>query len=380
VNAVKFLICVALVVSGLVTCFGQATGNLATPLSIPFDLVSNQVLIKVGVNGTPPQWFVLDSGAGGCVLDSALAGRLGLKPEGEKQGTGAGKGTVKISFLKGITYNLPGLDVPTDESYVIALSGQPTIMGRDIGGILGYSFFARYVVDVDFDARVLTIYGPEQYRALGESIPFRLVKHTPRIQVKVAVADHAPADVEVMVDTGSQDAVDVDALGQSRERLEIIGGVGLGEEFRTIMGRADSVQIGSFVLAHPFGATGGVSLIGNEIWRRFHLAFDYAHERIFLSPGQHFSDAFRFDASGLDLRWDSAFVGLEVHDVGKDSPAWIAGIRSKDTVVAINGQPTSAFTIEQVSQLLTEAGREIWLTLKRGATNQVVKLSLRKRL
>jgi len=80
------------------------------------------------------------------------------------------------------------------------------------------------------------------------------------------------------------------------------------------------------------------------------------------------------------LRWDSAFVGLEVHDVGKDSPAWIAGIRSKDTVVAINGQPTSAFTIEQVSQLLTEAGREIWLTLKRGGTNQVVKLSLRKRL
>jgi hypothetical protein len=367
-------------VSSLVTCSGQATGNLATPFSIPFDLVSNQILLKIGINGSAPQWFVLDSGAGGCVVDSALAGRLGFKPEGEKQGTGAGKGTVKISFLKGLTYNLPGLDVPIDESYVIDLSGQPAIMGRDIGGILGYSFFARYVVDVDFDARVLTIYGPEQYRALGESIPFQLVKHTPRIHVKVAVEGQAPADFEVMIDTGSQDAVDVDALGQSRERMEIIGGVGLGEEFRTVLGRADSVQIGSFVLAHPFGATGGVSLIGNEIWRRFHLAFDYAHERIFLSPGQHFSDAFQFDASGLDLRWDSTLVGLDVYDVSKDSPAWIAGIRSKDTVVAINGQPTSAFTVEQVSQLLTEAGREIWLTLKRGATTQVVKLSLRKRL
>jgi hypothetical protein len=376
----KFHVCLVLVlVSVVVTCFG-GTDTLATPLSIPFELVSNTILIRVGINGSAPTWFVLDSGASACVVDSALAAKLGLKAEGEKQGTGAGKGTVKISFLKALTYNLPGVDVPIDESYVIDLSGQPALLGRDVGGILGYSFLSRYVVDVDFDARVLTIYAPDQYQAKSESIPFRLVKHTPYIHAKVAVAGRPPVDLEVLVDSGSQDAIDVDALGESPDRIEVIGGVGLGQEFRTVLARADSVQIGSFVLPHPFGATGGVGLIGNEILRRFHLAFDYAHEKIFLSPGQHFSDPFELDASGLDLRWNSGFESLDVHDVGKDSPAWVAGMRPADTIIAINGQMASAFTMEQVSQLLTEAGREIWLTVKRGTTTQVVKVLLRKRL
>ena len=375
----KFHVCRVLVLLSVVTCFG-GTDTLATPLSIPFELVSNTILIRVGINGSASTWFVLDSGASACVVDSALAAKLGLKAEGEKQGTGAGKGTVKFSLLKVLTYNLPGVDVPIDESYVIDLSGQPALLGRDIGGILGYSFLARYVVDVDFDARVLTIYMPDQYHANGESVPFRLVKHTPYIHAKVAVAGRPPVDLEVLVDSGSQDAIDVDALGESPERLEVIGGVGLGQEFRTVLARADSVQIGSFVLPHPFGATGGISLIGNEILRRFHLAFDYAHERIFLSPGQHFSDPFQLDASGLDLRWNSGFVSFDVHDVGKDSPAWVAGIRPKDRLTAINGQIASAFRMEQVSQLLTEAGREVWLTVKQGTTTQVVKVTLRKRL
>jgi hypothetical protein len=112
VKPMKFHVCLVLVlVSVVVTCFG-GTDTLATPLSIPFELVSNTILIRVGINGSAPTWFVLDSGASACVVDSALAAKLGLKAEGEKQGTGAGKGTVKISFLKALTYNLPGVDVP----------------------------------------------------------------------------------------------------------------------------------------------------------------------------------------------------------------------------------------------------------------------------
>lgn len=375
-----FLRSLAVVISVFGTCFGQPSDRSVLPLSIPFELVSNQILVKVGVNSSAPTWFVLDTGASSCVVDTALARKLGLKTEGEKQGKGAGKGSVKFSILKGAVYNLPRWDTPVDESYVIDLSGQPALLGRYIGGILGYGFFAPYVVDVDFDARVITIYQPDHYQPNGESVPFKLIKHTPHIHVKLTVAGRPPIDLEALVDSGSQDAIDADALGQSPQRLEVIGGVGLGQEFRTVLARADSLQIGSFTLPHPFGVTGGVALIGNEIWRRFHVAFDYPHARIFLSPGQHFSDPFLLDASGLDMRWTAGFASFEVHDVSKDSPGWVAGIRSQDTIVAINGQPASAFAMEQVAQLLTETGREIWLKVKRGTTTQDIKLSLRARL
>ena len=350
------------------------------PLSIPFEFFSNQILLKVSVNGSAPVWFVVDSGASACVVDAALAQKLGIKTEGEKQGHGAGKGTVQFAFAHNVTYGLPGLSLPVEESYVIDLSGQPALLGRFVGGILGYSFFAPYVVDIDFDARILTLYDPERYHPVGDTVPLTLIKHTPHIRAKLTVDGRPPVERELLVDSGSQDAIDDDLLAQSPARVQVIAGVGLGQEFRTLLGRADSLQLGSFTLLHPFGATGGTALIGNEVLLRFHVAFDYQHARIFLSPGQHFSDAFLFDASGLDLRWAPASADFVIHDVAKDSAAWDAGLRAGDTLTAINGQPASAFTIDQLADLLTEDGHELWLTAKRGADSRAVHLNLRKRL
>jgi hypothetical protein len=359
---------------------GSNQNAASLPLSIPFDFFSNQILIKVSVNGSEPVWFILDSGASGCVLDTALAQKLGIKTEGEKQGTGAGKGTVRVLFAQHVTYGLPGLSLPVDESYVIDLSSQPALLGRYVGGVLGYSFFAPYVVDVDYDARILTLYDPEKYEPVGHKVPFTLFKHTPHIRVRLAVGGHAAAEREVMVDSGSQDAVDDDLLAQSPERLEVIGGVGLGQEFHTTLGRADSLSLDSLTLPRPFGATGGTGLIGNEVLRRFHVVFDYPHARIFLSPGQHFSDSFLFDASGLDLRCVSEGTVFVVHDVAKASVAWEAGLRAEDTLIAINGQPASAFTIEQLGSLFTQDGRVVSLTVKRKADTRSIRLTLRKRL
>jgi hypothetical protein len=369
----------AVLLCGLVTCFGQAHHNRRSPLSIPFDFATNQIFVKVGINGSAPTWFVVDSGASHCVIDDALAQKSNLKVESEKEGTGAGKGSVKVKITKDVVYNLPGFDLAVAESYIIDLSGQPAVIGREIGGILGYDFFAAHVADVDFDARVLTLYDAPDYQAVGDAVPFVLKKRTPYIHAKVFVGGK-PSDVEVLVDSGSQDAIDADPLAQSAKRLEVVGGVGLGQEFRTVLGRADSVQIGSFSLAKPFGVTGGVQLIGTEILRRFHVAFDYPHERIFFAPSRSFTEPFPMDASGLDLRCTRDFVGFEVHDVSKNSAGERAGIRPKDVIVAINNQPASAFTLQQVTQLFGESGRHVYLCLNRNGSTREVRLSLQSRL
>ena len=38
------------------------------PRAIPFDFANNQIFVKVGVNDATPSWFIVDSGASGCVL------------------------------------------------------------------------------------------------------------------------------------------------------------------------------------------------------------------------------------------------------------------------------------------------------------------------
>ena len=336
----------------------------------------------MGINSAKPVWFVLDSGASGCVIDAALAQQLGLKVEGEKQGTGAGKGTVTVRFAKNVTYTMAGIAVPVDSSYVIDLSGQPALQGREVGGILGYDFFVRYVVDIDYAARVMTLWDPAayNYRGAGKLIPFTMVKKTPHVRVRIGVGGQPAIERELLVDSGSGDAVDDDVLAKSARRIEVVGGVGLGQEFRTTLARADFLQIGDFRLAEPFGATGGVALIGTEVLRRFRVTFDYSRRQMALEPNVHYGEPFVLDASGLDLRWAPGFTEFVVHDVARDSPATRAGIEAKDAVVAINGQPASSFTIEQVTTMLTEAGQSYRLTIRRKGRSQEVTIALAKRL
>jgi aspartyl protease/PDZ domain-containing protein len=352
------------------------------PLSIPFDFVNNQVFMKVSINGSSPVWFILDSGASACVVDAALAQNLHLQIEGEKQGTGAGKGTVTVRYAKSITYGLPGIAVPVENSYVIDLSGQPALQGREVGGILGYDFFVRYVVDVDYSAHVMTLWEAASYtyRGTGKLIQFALVKKTPRIRARIGVGGQAPIERELLVDSGSEDAVDDDLFAKSSQRLEVIGGVGLGQEFRTTLGRADSVQIGDFLLVQPFGATGGVPLLGTEVLRRFRVIFDYSRRQIALEPNPHFDEPFLFDASGLDLRWAPGFSEFVVHDVAQDSPAMHAGVQTNDAIVEINGQAASSFTLEQVTAMLAEAGQSYRLTIRRKGSTQEITIALAKRL
>ena len=175
---------VAMVVLGGFIGIGHAeTTPPSLPLSIPFDFENNQVYLRVGINNHEPAWFVLDSGASACVIDTTMAKRLGLATHGDRRGSGAGKGTFEITFTDNVTYDLAGLHVTMPQTYVIDLSGQPAIFGREIAGILGYDFFTRYVIAVDYDAAVLTLFSATTV------VPFTLVKKTPHITVHVTVAD-----------------------------------------------------------------------------------------------------------------------------------------------------------------------------------------------
>src|SRR2546423_1732722 len=88
---------------------GSATGAPPTlPLSIPFDASANQVMLKVGIADHAPEWFIVDSGASACVIDTAVAARLGLKPEGDLKVSGAGQGGVNARLVSDVKLSLHG--------------------------------------------------------------------------------------------------------------------------------------------------------------------------------------------------------------------------------------------------------------------------------
>jgi hypothetical protein len=361
-----------------------APGVLQGPLVIPFQSVEYLVLVPVRINGAGPYWFDLDSGASSCVIDRALAKTLNLPLGERRQGGGAGKGTVDVDFTPNVTFGLPGVDVLVPRVAAIDLSGLRPSIGREVVGILGYDFFERYVVEIDYDAQVLRLHEPKGFSYSGGATRLDLVieRRLPYVVARITVAGQAAADKKLLVDSGSSDAVDTDLIEQSSgPRLEVIGGVGIGKEYKVHIGRVEKTRLGTLELTNAFGVAPGVALIGGEVLHRFTVTLDYSRKKMLLEPNRFFAEPFLADASGLDLRLaEPDYKNLRVHNVLAHSPAAEAGLRAGDLITAIDGCPAPSLTLSQVQRMFSHEDRPFALTIQRGKEARCVKLKLRKLL
>ena len=187
--------------------------------------------LEVRVNGSAPLWFILDSGAGGCVLDLKQSQALGLPTEGHAKGTGAGAGTYDVTFARDLVFTVGTLKTSVDRTQVIDLSGVSGPEGKKLAGLLGYDFFERRIVVIDYAQDRLTIHDPKTFdvRGLGENVPLVLNRRVPFVKGKLAVAGGAASEREWLVDTGSGDFFNDQALAGVKDKKEAVGGRGLGK-------------------------------------------------------------------------------------------------------------------------------------------------------
>jgi hypothetical protein len=316
--------------------------SLAT---IPFEMYFNEIFVQVRVNNSEPMWFVVDSGAGGWIVDRAHATRLGLHLEQETaQGTGAGSGTYDydVSYVKDVSFTLSGFNIAGPLIGVIDLSAHKSQIGREVEGLVGYDFFEKFVVEIDYDSKVIRLFDPTTYHysGVGESIPI-MVDQEARISfltAEVTVQGAAPPKRKLLIDTGSNDALDDSFVAQSTgPKIEIVGGVGLGKEFKFNAGRVSRLKLGGVSFEDVDAGAGGVALVGGEILRRFTVIFDFAHTQMILEPNGRLKDAFLFDASGVTLRLVPESGDFAVHSVMQGSPASDAGMRGGDSIQSIDG-------------------------------------------
>jgi len=77
-----------------------------------------------------------------------------------------GAGTYTIKFRRQTrVYSIGSEKLSVPRSYVIDFSGERTLLGRPIAGVLGYEFFQRYVVVIDVDAHTMTMSDPADAKA-----------------------------------------------------------------------------------------------------------------------------------------------------------------------------------------------------------------------
>ena len=341
--------------------FRFAAGRRST-LKIPFELDNNLIFLRARINQSAPLWFLLDTGADVSVVKRSRAESLGLQFEGGDGQTGASGGTVGFSNLKNVVFKLPGADVLNPTVVAIPLESAEPRLGRAVDGILGADIFNRFVVEIDYAARLINLYDARnfQYSGRGEIVPLTITENIPFVKAQIAQTNLAVAEGIFEIDTGANSTVVLNSpFVKAHDGIEppktiALEGIGIGGATCARLGRLEELRLANFVLKNPLArfshdekgelASREFSgLLGGELLRRFRVIFDYARRRMILEANRHFSEPDEFEMSGAAFTADAPnFNVFKVRQIIENSPAAQAGLLVGDVLTAIDGIPRRA--------------------------------------
>jgi predicted aspartyl protease len=352
-------------------------------VSVPFKLLTGGViLLKAKVNDYPDSLnFILDTGSGGISLDSTTVVRLGitLQPS-DKTIKGIG-GLRKVSFLYNAKLKLPGLETDRLNFHVNDYEILSYVYGIPIDGIIGYSFFSRYIVNLNYDNLMMHVFtvGEYKYPAAGHTLrPLFTALPIQQIRFK----DEGKYFGKFYLDTGAglnfllseSYARDSAVLKKKRKGPFITQAEGLGGKTSMRITTVKEVKIGpyrfrkvpSFVFKDEYNVTnypevGG--LIGNDLMRRFNVTLNYTKQEIHIVPNSHYRDLFDYAYSGLSVYYIDNQVSVD--DVVPGSPADKAGFKKDDVILSVNNDISN--NIQTYKTMMQTTGQRLsFVVLRNG--------------
>lgn len=381
----------------------QPAQRLESVVAIPFELANNVIHVQVSVEGAPPAWFVLDTGDRYALIDLALAQSLGLELGGRIDVRGTGPGTLPGHFVKRGSFRLVGLEGFSQPLFLaLSLETLAAAGGHAFSGILGHDFLIQFVVEIDYQERVLRLHDRESFVAPAEleslALDFDAERH-PTVQARIRVASRAPLDGTFVLDTGASEALTLKAPFVERERLlasvgetvPCLTGYGVGGAAGGVAGRIEELLLGRTSLPRPVAvlstATSGAhasraaaGAIGGGLLKKFRVFLDYGRARLLLEPNESFAEPLEHDMSGLRLLAEGAgYRTFRVLDVSAPSPAAAADLRAGDLLSSVDGRPAAELTLSEIRERFRREG-PCRLVVERGGERLELELALRRRV
>ena len=269
--------------------------------------------------------------------------------------------------------HLPGLTVDSLNFHVNDYDILTSVYGEKIDGIIGYSFFSRYIVAINYDSLKVSVYSLGSFRYPRGSYVFRPL--IPNLPICSAQTGDATAKINgrFYFDTGaglcalfSSDFTSDSSLLDPARRQYLTQAQGLGGKATMRLTTMRELKLGPYrfhkVPIYIFDDTYNVTsypnlggLIGNDILRRFNVVLNYDRRYFCLTPNSHYHDLFDYSYSGLSIYWEDDGM-IRVGDVMAGSPAEKAGLQVDDILIAVNTNFSN--NIQTYKNLLQNAGRQ----------------------
>ncbi|HWT13598.1 MAG TPA: aspartyl protease family protein [Allosphingosinicella sp.] len=252
--------------------------------SVPYRSDGKLILVEASVNGAPPAWLMVDSGASHSVLGTAFAERLGLALTGRGSTTGTGRGAIEIGHVGPVALRIGGFEARLPDPWVIDLSGVP--IAPDTAGLVGSEIFRSHVVRIDPVRRRFEIFEPDGFShdPGGATVPLIVEGDKLFLDVTLTVRPGLTVERRVRVDTGSESSVSDPIVARSETVRRTVLGQGLGEDYEAVSGVFPNVTLGPYSFADVWGPGSAPPAIGMELLRRFVLTFDAPRGLLHLRP------------------------------------------------------------------------------------------------
>jgi aspartyl protease len=260
-----------------------------TPVIVPMESFGGRPVVSLLLDGKGPFQFVLDTGAGGCVVSRALTDSLGLEASGDVRVGSPGGATNPGAFVKIGKVEMGGATlrgvtmIATDLSRVFHLPGAPV-------GVLSALVFAGNLVTFDYPKQQILIRPGELPAANGGDVfEYQAAQYIPTMTIDVA-----GTKVQAHVDSGSGRGVMLP--GALAKTVPLGGALEEQAKVKTVDGEwpihraplKGTVSIGRFKLTDPavdFMEGAPVGNIGYEFLKDYRLTLDRKNLRFRLEPG-----------------------------------------------------------------------------------------------
>jgi hypothetical protein len=275
------------------------------PVEIPFEMVSNEILIKSKVNDGNEYRFIVDTGATQNVLDQASANTVGAVSKGEFSLT-TGSGFMKMGNANIKSIELGPIRLENVPMAVADLPAFSAIKGGRPAGILGANVLRRFLVTIDYAKKILILADPDQVKVPPQAV---VIQAKPTL-VSAGLAVDAVIDdnvkVSLLVDTGAAFNNVSESIVKPIMTMPLlpVGSVQGVEGNKIQIGavKFKTLTLGSMKLPDPVfsvvpvvsneklppglfsGSTMGI--LGNPFWSRFRVTIDYRNCRLFLEQSK----------------------------------------------------------------------------------------------
>ncbi|MGI9542801.1 MAG: aspartyl protease family protein, partial [Cyclobacteriaceae bacterium] len=348
------------------TAYSQSIGfdivGERSSIEIPFESFNNLIVVPVVLNHRIPLKFVLDTGVRTSILtDRTFSDLLNISYNREIPLTGADMERQVIAHVaNGISLKLPGV-VGSGQALLVLEEDYLQLrnyLGADVHGILGYELFSRFIVKINYQTNIITLYEPYSFKPKRsyKSLAISIEDTKPYIETSLTMLDGTDIKAKLMLDTGASHSLLLDynsseAMNLPEKKLRSNLGRGLGGSIDGYIGRVASVRVGKYEFEGPiasfpdagnfdqiFARTGRLGTMGGGIFSRFNVIFDYFNGYFYFSKSTNFNQKFDYNMSGLEIRASGLKLNeFMVEQIRKESPAEEIGFQIGDKLLRING-------------------------------------------